>query len=142
MLNLLYKIFIYSTNDIKFIPYGLNTLTKKETMHSIVIQHNVFLNEAKIVSIFGIMEPEKHQVIYILSNTLYFTGMKPTRKEKTEAKYLLVSTNSKSYCSKHEADNIFAKCYRKNQANNNQTETSGRRKKEEAAGTQSLPYLC
>ena len=142
MLNLLYKIFIYSTNDIKFIPYGLNTLTKKETMHSIVIQHNVFLNEAKIVSIFGIMEPEKQQVIYILSNTLYFTGMKPTRKEKIEDKYLLVSTNSKSYCSKHEADNIFAKCYRKNQANNNQTETSGRRKKEEAAGTQSLPCLC
>ena len=56
--NLLYKTSSDASNDIKFIPYGLNTLTKKKTIREILIQQSVFLNEAKIVPVFGIMEPD------------------------------------------------------------------------------------
>ena len=55
-----------SSSDIKFILYGLNTLTKKEAMREIVNQQNVFLSEAKIVPIFGIMSHDKQQVADIL----------------------------------------------------------------------------
>ena len=56
--NLLCKISNDHTNDIKFIPYSLNTITKQKTMREIVIQQNLFSNKAKIVSVFGIMEPD------------------------------------------------------------------------------------
>lgn len=36
--NLLCKIPPETTNDLKFFPYGLDTITKKETMREIIIQ--------------------------------------------------------------------------------------------------------
>ena len=57
--TLLCKISSDSSNDTKFIPYGLKTITKKETMREIVIQQNIFLNESNIVTMFGIMSPDK-----------------------------------------------------------------------------------
>ena len=57
--TLLCKISSDSSNDTKFIPYGLKTITKKETMREIVIQQNIFLNESNIVPVFGIMSPDK-----------------------------------------------------------------------------------
>ena len=64
-------------------------------MHEIVIQQNLFLNEVKIVLVFGIMEHDKQQISNILGKSLYFTGMELIRKTKTEGKYLLVTTQSK-----------------------------------------------
>ena len=93
--TLLCKILSEPSNNIKFIPYGLNALTKKERMREIVIQQNLFLNEAKIVPIFGIMPPDKQQVVDILGKSLHFTGMKTTRKTVNEGKYLLVTTKNK-----------------------------------------------
>lgn len=83
-------------------------------MREIVIQQNVFLNETKIVPVFGIMEPDKQQVIHILSNLLYFIGIEPTRKTKLEGKCLLVTTKSKLYCAQREADNLLVKYYKRN----------------------------
>ena len=64
-------------------------------MHEIIIQQNLFLNEVKIVPVFGIMEHNKQQISNILGKSLYFTGMELIRKTKTEGKYLLVTTQSK-----------------------------------------------
>ena len=67
-------------------------------MHEIIIQQNLFLNEVKIVPVFGIMEHDKQQVSDILGKSLYFTGMELIRKTKTEGKYLLVTTKRRLYC--------------------------------------------
>ena len=83
-------------------------------MGEIIIQQNEFLNEAKIVPVFGIMEPDKQKVSDILSKFLYFTGMEPTRKIATEGEYLLVTTKSKVYCAQRESDTLLAKYYRRN----------------------------
>ena len=86
--NLLCKIFSDSSNDVTIISYGLNNLTKKETMREIAIQRNLFLNEVNIVSTFSIIPPDNKQVSDILSDSLYFTVIEPTRKIATEKKYL------------------------------------------------------
>ena len=126
--NLLCKTSSKPYNDIKFIPYGLNILTKKETMHEIVIQQKSFFNEANIIPVFGIIPPDKQQVADILGKSLYFTGMEPTIKTAIEGKCLLVTTKSKLYCTQREPDNLLGKYYRKTHTYNNQTETPGRRK--------------
>lgn len=98
-------------------------------MRKIVIQQNVFLNEAKIVPVFCIMQPDKQWVSKILGKSIHFTGMELTRKTVFGRKYLLVSTKSNLYCVQREVDNLLARCYKRNQIYNNQTETPGRRKK-------------
>ena len=44
----------------------------------------MFLNEEKIVIVFGITPPDKQQVADILDKLLYLTKKKPTRKTATE----------------------------------------------------------
>lgn len=75
------------------------------------------------------MKPDKQQVSDILGKSLCFKGIEPTRKTKTEGKYLLVNTKSKLYCTQREADKLLAKYYRRNKKYNNQNETQGKRKK-------------
>ena len=60
--------------------YVKNPLTKKENMREIVIKQNVFLNEAKIVSAFGIMQTDKQQVSNVLGKSLYLTEMESITK--------------------------------------------------------------
>ena len=90
--NLLYKTSEENINDIKFIPHRLDSITQNNTMREIIIQQNSFLDALKIVLVFGIMSKDKDQVQDILSKSLYFTGIEPTRKSEIEGKYLLVTT--------------------------------------------------
>ena len=72
-----------ASNCIEFIPYRLNTLTKKETMREVVIQQNIFLNETNIVPYSEPWNPIK-KVSDILRKLLYFTGVEPTSKKFSE----------------------------------------------------------
>ena len=83
-------------------------------MGEIIIQQNEFLNEAKIVPVFGIMEPDKQKVSNILSKFLNFTGMEPTRKIAAEEKYLFVTTKRRVYCAQRESDTLLTKYYQRN----------------------------
>ena len=64
--------------------YVKNPLTKKENMREIVIKQNVFLNEAKIVSVFGIMQTDKQQVSNVLGKSLYLIEMESITKAVLE----------------------------------------------------------
>ena len=98
-------------NDIKFIPYGLDSMTQNDTMRKIITQHNLFLNAIKVVPVFGRISKDKDQVKDIISKSLYFTGMEPTRKSDSEGKYLLVTTQNKLYCAQRDVDNLLGKYY-------------------------------
>ena len=60
--NLLCKMSEENVNDITFIPYGLDSMTKKNTMREIISYQNSFLDTVKIIPIFGIMAKDKEQV--------------------------------------------------------------------------------
>ena len=96
--TLLYNITSEITNDICFIPYGLNILTKNETMREISIQWSVVTNGAKNVPVFDIIPLFKQQVVKILGKPFYFMRIGPTKKIAPEGRYLLVTTKKNSYC--------------------------------------------
>ena len=75
------------------------------------------------------MEKDKTQVEDILGQSQFFTGMEPPRKAESEGKYLLVTTQSNLYCAQQEADKLLGFFFKKRQTYENQTETPGRRKK-------------
>ena len=49
----------------------------------------------------------------MLSRSLYFMGMEPTRKSREEGRYLLVTTKAKKLNAQREADNLLSKYYKK-----------------------------
>ena len=49
-------------NDIKFIPYGLDSMLKDNTMKEIIIQQTLYLDTVKIVPVFGIIDNDKEEV--------------------------------------------------------------------------------
>ena len=86
-------------------------MTQNDTMREIITQHNLFLNAIKVVPAFGRISKDKDQVKDIISKSLYFTGMEPTRKSDSEGKYLLVTTQNKLYCAQRDVDNLLGKYY-------------------------------
>ena len=75
------------------IVYGIQSLSKQETMRNIILQHNIFLQNIAIVPIVNISNTEKENVKKLFKSSLYFSGFEPTRKE-SEGKYLLVTNKS------------------------------------------------
>ena len=49
--NLLCKISMDASNDLKFIPYGLISVAGKDTMKNIIMQQNKFIEEMAIITI-------------------------------------------------------------------------------------------
>lgn len=70
-----------STNDIKFISYGLNSMVNKNTVRNI-IKNNKLLSNMEIVSIFGVTTDKEEKVYNIFSKMAYFTGMEKIRKQE------------------------------------------------------------
>ena len=55
----------------------------------------MFLSEIAIVPMTGLQETDKQEVDAMLSRSMYFMGMDPTRKSSKEGRYLLVTTKEK-----------------------------------------------
>ena len=70
--NLLCKMSEENVNDIKFISYGLDSMTKNNTMREIIIQQNSYLDTVKIIPVFEIMEKDKEQEREILGQSQFF----------------------------------------------------------------------
>ena len=124
--NLLCKISSENILDLKFIPYGLDKQTNQRTLREIILQQNIFLEEMAIVPITGLEEKDKQEVDAMLSRSLYFMGMEPTRKSREEGRYLLVTTKAKKLNAQREADNLLSKYYKK-QPSSNSNNNQGRR---------------
>ena len=91
--NILYKISNEGNSKLRFIPYGIQSLSKQGIMRNIILQHNLFLQNMAIVPIVDIYHTEKDNVKKLFESSLYFSGFEPTRKE-SEGMYLLVTNNS------------------------------------------------
>lgn len=63
----------------------------------------------------------------MLSRSLYFTGMEPTRKSKEEGRYLLETANNKKQNAQREADNLLSKYYKKKDPSLNKENHQGRK---------------
>ena len=60
-----------------------------------------------IVPITRLKENDKLEVERILSKSLYFSGMEPTRCSNDEGRYLLTSTNLQRVNTQREVDNLL-----------------------------------
>ena len=72
-----------------------------------------------IVPITGLKESDKVEVETILSRSLYFNGMEPTRRSQDEGMYLLITTNLHRANSQKEVDNLLRKYYKRKPSNVN-----------------------
>ena len=106
--NLLCKISSENILGLKFIPYCLDKQTNQRTLREIIFQQNIFLNEMAIVPITGLEKKVKQEVDAILSSSLYFMGMEPTRKSREEGRYLVVTTKAKKLNVLREEDNLLS----------------------------------
>ena len=80
----------------------------------------MFLSEIAIVPMTGLQETDKQEVDAMLSRSLYFMGMDPTRTSSEEGRYLLVTTKAKKLNAQREADNLVRKFYKKERTSNEQ----------------------
>ena len=81
-----------------------------------------------IVPISGLEGKDKQDVDAILSRSLYFMGMEPTRKSSEEGRYFLVTTkNSKKLNAQRETVNLLSKYYKKKESPMNSNNNQGRR---------------
>ena len=118
--NLLCKISMDASNDLKFIPYGLISVAGKDTMKHIIMQQNKFIEEMAIVVIQGIDHKKEDEVKDLFSKSLHFTGMERTRKFE-EGRYLLITTKVNLHQAQQEADHLLRKYFpeMKNPTTNN-----------------------
>ena len=81
-----------------------------------------------IVPISGLEGKDKQDVDAILSRSLYFMGMEPTRKSSEEGRYFLVTTNnSKKLNAQRETVNLLSKYYKRKEPPINSNNNQGRR---------------
>ena len=78
--NLLCKVSNEVNSKLRFIPYGIQSLSKKGTMKNTILQHNMFLQNIAIVPIININKNEKEKVKKWFELSLYFLKFEPTRK--------------------------------------------------------------
>ena len=91
--NLLCKISNEGNSKLRFISYGIQSLSKQGTMRNIILHHNLFLQNMVIVPIINISNIEKDKVKKLFESSLYFSEFEPTRKE-AEGMYLLITNKS------------------------------------------------
>ena len=118
--NLLCKISNEGNTKLRFIPYGIQSLSKQGTMRNIILQHNLFLQNMAIVPIVNISKEEKENVKELFESSLYFSGFEPTRKE-AEGMYLLITNKSVVNKAQNEADKLLHKFCGKRQSTTNKT---------------------
>ena len=63
----------------------------------------------------------------MLSRSLYFLGMEPTRKSREERRYLLVKTKAKKLNAKREAVNLLSKYYKRKEPVENSNQNQGKK---------------
>ena len=136
--NLLCKISNERNSKLRFIPYGIQSLSKQRTMHNIILQHNIFLQNMAIVPIVNVSNTEKENIKKLFESSLYFSGFEPTIKE-SEGMYLLVTNKSVLNKAQNEADNVLQNNCGKRQATIN---TKISRKKKISTHSQSSLILC
>ena len=60
--NLLCKISNEGNSNLRFIPYGIQSLSKEGTMKNIILQHNMFLKNMAIVPIINIKDNDNDKI--------------------------------------------------------------------------------
>ena len=125
--NLLCKVSNEGNSKLRFIPYGIQSLSKQGTMRNINLHHNIFLQNMAIVPIVNTSNTEKENIKKLFESSLYFSGLEPTRKEST-GMYLLVTNKSVLNKAQNEVDNLLQTFCGKRQATtkNNLTERKKR----------------
>ena len=78
--NLLCNFLNEGDSNLRFVPYGIQSLSKQGTMKNIIFQHNMFLQNTTIVPIININENDKEYVKKLFESSLYFSGFEATRK--------------------------------------------------------------
>ena len=116
--NLLCKISNEGNSKLRFIPYGIQSLSKQGTMRNIILQHNLFLQNMAIVPIINISNIKKDKVKKLFKSSLYFSGFEPIRKE-AEGIYLLITNKNFLNKAQNEAGNLLQIFCGKRQATNN-----------------------
>ena len=91
--NILCKISNESNSNLRFIPYGIQSLSKEGKMKNIILQHNMFLQKMVIVPIINIKDSEKEQIKKLFESSLCFSGFEATKKA-SEGMYLLIINKS------------------------------------------------
>ena len=88
-----------ASNELTFIPYGMDSLgtETKDITRSMIIKQNKFLTDIAVVPIFGVQKEGEEKFYDIFSNSLYFSGLEPTRKTQEDRKYLLLTTTANKY---------------------------------------------
>ena len=106
--SLLYDIFHEGNLKLRFIAYGIQSLSKQGTMENINLQHNTFLQNMAIVPIININNSDKESVKKLFESSLYFSEFDPTRKA-FEGMYLLITNKGVINKVQNEADNLLIK---------------------------------
>ena len=106
--NLLYEISHEGNLKLRFIAYGIQPLSKQDTMKNINLQHNIFLQSMAIVPIVNINNSDKESVKKLFESSLYFSEFEPTRKT-SEGMYLLITNKGVINKVQNEADNLLIK---------------------------------
>ena len=78
--NLLCKISHEGNSKLRFIPYGIQSLSKQGTVKNIILQHNMFLQNMAIAPIINIKKSEKENVKKLFESSLYLSRFELTRK--------------------------------------------------------------
>ena len=82
--NMLKKILCKISNDgksnLRFIPYGIHSLSKEGTMKNIILQHNMFLQNMAIVPIINIKDNDKDKIKNYSILLSIFLVLKPQEK--------------------------------------------------------------
>ena len=101
-------------NKIKFNPYGLDTkwISGRNQNRTSFWHHAT----------------QSQQVEDILSDSVYFTEMEPTKKKMTEGKHMLATTERNLYSVQQDVDKLPGNYYNKKQTFENQYITFRRRK--------------
>ena len=109
--NILGKISITDSNELTFIPYGMDSLgqDKIDITRSVIIKQNTFLTEVTVVPMFDVNKDEEVKFYEIFSNALIFSGLEPTRKTQEEGKYLLLTATTNKYNAQLEVDILLTK---------------------------------
>ena len=117
--NLLCKISNEGSSNLSSIPYGIQSLSKEGTMKSIILQHNMFLQNMAIVPIINIKDNDKEKIKKLFESSLYFSGFEAARKA-SEGIYLLITNNSVIYKTQKEVDNLLINFCGSRPSNSNQ----------------------
>ena len=67
------------------------------------------MTDIAVIPMFDVQKDEEEKYYDIFSNTLYFSGLEPTRKTQEERKYLLLTTTENTYTTQLEEDRLLTK---------------------------------